>query len=180
MTELGRIDLAGEIFVVRRAVAGDIAALVGLLAADQLGRERDGGDLAPYLEAFARIDADPAQLLIVLADPSAAVAGTLQLTVIPGLARRGALRAQIEAVRIRAELRGLGLGGALLRWAIEEAERRGCRLVQLTSDKRRADAHRLYDRLGFVASHEGFKLHLTRQESQPPQRTAEDGAQRGG
>lgn len=161
MTELRRIDLAGgESFRIRRAAADDVPAIVDLIAADELGRERDGGELAPYREAFAQIDADPAQLLAVLTDPSGAVAGTLQLTVIPGLARRGAPRGQIEAVHVAERRRGRGLGGEMLRWAVEEAQRRGCVLVQLTSDKRRAGAHRLYDRLGFVASHEGFKLQL--------------------
>jgi GNAT superfamily N-acetyltransferase len=84
----------------------------------------------------------------------------MQLTFIPGLARRGALRAQIEAVRVADGLRGTGLGSAMLRWAIDEARRRGCALVQLTTDKSRGDAHRFYRRLGFVASHEGMKLTL--------------------
>jgi GNAT superfamily N-acetyltransferase len=106
------------------------------------------------------IDADPAQLLVVVADATGAVVGTLQLTFIPGLARRGALRAQVEAVRISRQLRGQGVGGELLAWAIQEAHRRGCALVQLTSDKRRQDAHRFYGRFGFVASHDGFKLRL--------------------
>jgi len=160
MEPLSRIsNLAGQ-FVVRRAVANDVAAIVALIAADQIGQERDGGDLAPYMEAFSMIDANPAQLLVVVADAPGAVVGTLQLTFIPGLARRGALRAQIEAVRVSQRLRGQGIGAELLAWAIQEAHRRGCALVQLTSDKRREDAHRLYGRLGFVASHEGFKLRL--------------------
>ncbi len=160
MTELGRIDLEAGSFVVRRASAEDVGAIIELLAADQLGRERDGGELAPYLAAFERIESDSAQLLVVLTDSAHEVVGTLQLTTIPGLARRGALRAQIEAVRVTERLRGQGVGGAMLEWAVEEAARRGCALVQLTSDKRRADAHRLYSRLGFVDSHEGFKLRL--------------------
>ncbi len=152
--------VGGASYVVRRAARDDVPAIVALIAADQLGAAREGGDLAPYERAFAAIDADPAQLLAVATDEAGAVAGTLQLTVIPGLARRGALRAQIEAVRVREDLRGQGLGHALLAWAIEEARRRGCALVQLTSDKRRAEAHRFYGRLGFTASHEGFKLRL--------------------
>jgi GNAT superfamily N-acetyltransferase len=84
----------------------------------------------------------------------------LQLGVLPGLARRGALRAQLEAIRVRQDLRGRGLGEAMLQWSVAEARRRGCTLVQLTSDKSRADAHRFYGRLGFVASHDGFRLHL--------------------
>ena len=93
-------------------------------------------------------------------EPGGGVAGTLQLTLIPGLARRGALRAQIEAVRVHAAHRGRGLGAALFGWAVEEARRRGCALVQLTTDKKRADAHRFYDRIGFTASHEGYKMSL--------------------
>ena len=157
---LAHLDRAGERYVIRRAVSRDVAAIVGLIAADQIGRDRDGGDLGPYMEAFAAIEADPAQLLVVVADEAGAVAATLQLSFIPGLARRGALRAQIEAVRVAQRLRGRGIGAALLQWAIDEAGRRRCGLVQLTSDKRRADAHRLYGRLGFTASHDGFKLRL--------------------
>lgn len=157
---LTELVAGGATYAVRRATPDDVAAIIALIAADQIGATRDGGDLAPYRRAFAAIDADPAQLLAVVTDAAGAVVGTLQLTFIPGLARAGALRAQIEAVRVRADLRGRGLGGALLGWAIEAARERGCALVQLTSDKRRAEAHRLYGRLGFAASHEGFKLAL--------------------
>ncbi len=160
MPALAQLSAGGSTYEVRRAVAGDVEAIVELIAADQIGATRDGGDLAPYERAFAAIDADPAQLLVVATDPSDAVVATLQLTFIPGLARRGAARAQMEAVRVRDDLRGHGLGRALVAWSIEEARRRGCALVQFTSDKRREDAHRFYRRFGFVASHEGFKLRL--------------------
>nr|WP_242623397.1 GNAT family N-acetyltransferase [Pseudonocardia sediminis] len=149
----------------RRAVAADVAPVVALLAADQLGAGREShadDDLAPYLSAFAEIDADPSQLLVVAETPEIPVAGTLQLSIIPGLSRRGASRAQIEAVRVHADLRGRGLGEAMIRWTVDEARRRGCRLVQLTTDKSRTDAHRFYERLGFTASHEGMKLSLDR------------------
>jgi GNAT superfamily N-acetyltransferase len=152
MEVLRTISSHGQQFVVRRAVAEDVAAIVILIAADQIGQERDGGDLTPYTQAFTAIDADPSQLLVVVTDTRGAVVGTLQLTFIPGLSRRGTLRAQIEAVRVSRELRGQGIGGELLAWAIHEAHRRGCALVQLTSDKRRQDAHRLYGRLGFIPS----------------------------
>jgi GNAT superfamily N-acetyltransferase len=160
MEPLTRISSPAGQFVVRRALIDDVAAIVALIADDQIGQDRDGGDLAPYTEAFAVIDADPSQLLVVVTDAAGAVVGTLQLTFIPGLARRGAPRAQIEAVRVSGRLRGQGIGGEMLAWAIQEARRRGCALVQLTSDKRRQEAHRLYSRLGFVASHDGFKLRL--------------------
>jgi GNAT superfamily N-acetyltransferase len=158
MDELTRITTARGQYTVRRAVADDVASIVELIAADQIGSQRDGGDLAPYQAAFATIDADSAQLLVVVADAADTVVGTLQLTFIPGLSRRGAMRAQIEAVRVHHALRGQGIGGKLFAWAIEESRRRGCAVVQLTSDKRRQDAHRFYGRLGFVASHDGFKL----------------------
>ena len=143
----------------RRATVDDVRAIVELLAADQLGATRDGGDLEPYERAFEAIDADPAHLLVVAEDGGEVVA-TMQLSFLPGLARRGALRAQIEGVRVRSDQRGSGLGSELMAWAIDESRRRDCALVQLTSDKRRTDAHRFYERLGFVSSHEGFKLSL--------------------
>jgi GNAT superfamily N-acetyltransferase len=153
--------LGDDSFVLRRAVRTDVPSIVALLAADQLGATRDSGaDLVPYQQAFDAIDADPAQLLLVVTTADGAALGTMQLTFIPGMARRGALRAQIEAVRIGADHRSRGLGKAMLDWAIDEARRRGCALVQLTTDKTRTDAHRFYQRLGFVASHEGLKLHL--------------------
>jgi GNAT superfamily N-acetyltransferase len=98
--------------------------------------------------------------LLVVAEAAEQVVGTLQLTFITGLARRGALRAQIEAVRVADSFRGAGLGSAILGWAIEEARLRRCALVQLTTDKSRGEAQRFYQRLGFVASHEGMKLPL--------------------
>jgi GNAT superfamily N-acetyltransferase len=154
------ISVGGATYGVRRAVRADVPAIVALIAADQIGATRDGGELEPYERAFAAIDADPAHRLVAMTDAAGEVVGTLQLTFIPGLARRGALRAQIEAVRVDQRLRGRGLGQALFEWAIAEARRRGCALVQLTTDRRRADAHRFYGRLGFTASHEGFKLRL--------------------
>ena len=157
-----QISADGQTYDVRRAVRADVPAIVDLIAADQIGAARDGGaDLEPYERAFDAIDGDPAQLLVVVTEPAGgAVVATLQLTVIPGLARRGSRRGQIEAVRVRADLRGRGLGQALMSWAIDEARRRGCTLIQLTSDKRREDAIRFYGRLGFTASHEGLKLRV--------------------
>lgn len=165
VTVLAQLPVQGMSVTLRRAVVGDVPEIVDLLAADQLGATRDGvssdEDLQPYLSAFDAIDIDPAHLLVVAAD-GAQVVATMQLSFLPGLARRGALRAQIEAVRVRNDHRGRGLGAALFQWAIEEARRRLCALVQLTTDKSRADAHRFYERLGFVASHEGLKLDLLR------------------
>ncbi|MCU1668900.1 MAG: acetyltransferase [Blastococcus sp.] len=138
-------------------------SIVELLSDDPLGAAREGADgdggLSPYLRAFEAIDADPAHILLV-AEVDGQVVGTMQLSFLPGLARRGARRAQIEAVRVRGSHRGSGLGQAMATWAIDEARRRGCVLVQLTSDKQRTAVHRFYRRLGFIASHEGFKLTL--------------------
>jgi GNAT superfamily N-acetyltransferase len=147
--------------VLRRAVRADVPAVVSLLADDELGTGGDGaaGGLELYLRAFEAVDADPAHLLLV-AEIDGEVVATAQLSFLPGLVHRGGLRAQLEAVHVRADHRGGGLGAALVGWAVEEARRRGCWVVQLTSQKRRVDAHRFYERLGFARSHEGFKLLL--------------------
>lgn len=145
--------------IIRAAVRADLPAIIALLADDVLGKARDFAVVdEAYEQAFADIDADPRNSLIVADD--GVVAACMQITYIPGLGRHGALRCQIEAVRVRSDRRGLGLGTELTTWAIEQARGRGCGLVQLTSDKTRTDAHRFYARLGFVASHEGMKLVL--------------------
>ncbi|MFB6640411.1 N-acetyltransferase family protein [Streptomyces chartreusis] len=145
---------------IRPAATDDIPAIVGMLADDPLGARRESpDDLTPYLAAFERLTSDPNQHLVV-AVREGRVIGTLQLSVIPGLSRRGATRSIVEAVRIHADERGSGLGTRLIEWAIDESRRQNCQLVQLTSDKSRTDAHRFYERLGFAASHAGFKLEL--------------------
>ncbi|GJF34440.1 GNAT family acetyltransferase [Kitasatospora sp. NE20-6] len=146
--------------IIRPATCADLPAVVALLADDPLGAARETpDDLAPYRAAFARITADPQQHLVV-AERGGRTVGTLQLTLVPCLARRGATRAIIEAVRVHAEERGRGLGGHLVGWAVERARELGADLVQLTSDASRTDAHRFYERLGFTASHVGFKRAL--------------------
>ncbi len=120
---------------------------------------RTAEDLAAYQAAFDAIDRDPAHLLLV-AQSGADIVATMQLSFLPGLARRGALRAQIEAVRVHEAYRNRGLGAAIFTWAINESRQRQCALVQLTTAKSRSTAHRFYERLGFTASHEGMKLSL--------------------
>ncbi|WP_328426145.1 GNAT family N-acetyltransferase [Streptomyces sp. NBC_00443] len=145
---------------IRAAVADDVSAIVGMLADDPLGAQRESpDDLAPYLDALERLSADPNQHLVV-AVREGRVIGTLQLTIIPGLSRMGATRSIIEGVRIHADERGSGLGTQLIEWAVAESRRQNCQLVQLTTDKSRTDAHRFYERLGFTASHLGFKIQL--------------------
>ena len=144
---------------IRRAVAADVPAIVAMLADDPLGARRERPGDPAYAAAFKEIDADPRQLLAV-AVAGDDVVGTLQLTFIPGLSRLGSTRALIEAVRVRTDQRGTGLGGTLVRWAIETARDHGAALVQLTTDASRKDAHRFYERLGFKATHVGMKLVL--------------------
>ncbi|WP_431914316.1 N-acetyltransferase family protein [Nonomuraea jabiensis] len=150
-----------EEVVFREARKEDVPVIVAMLADDHLGatREGDPGD-ERYLAAFERIDANPYDELIV-AEQGGEVVGTMQLTYLAGLSRLGAERCQIEAVRVAAAARGRGLGGRMIRWAVDRARERGCAMVQLTSDKSRTDAHRFYDNLGFTASHEGYKLSLS-------------------
>ncbi|WP_051077408.1 GNAT family N-acetyltransferase [Rhizobium leguminosarum] len=137
--------------------------MVRLLGDDDLGGAReivsDPVD-ARYLSAFAAIEADANQLLAVATDAADQVVGSLQLSFLPGLSRTGMWRGQIESVRVARDLRGSGLGAQFIEWAIAQCAERGCGLVQLTSDKARGDAIRFYERLGFVASHEGLKRTL--------------------
>jgi GNAT superfamily N-acetyltransferase len=145
---------------IRPATRTDVPAIVGMLADDPLGATRETpDDLAPYYEAFDKIDTDPRQHLMI-AVQDGKPAGTLQLSIQQGLSRRGASRAVIEAVRVHRDLRGGGLGTELIEWAIAEAKALGASVVQLTSDNTRTDAHRFYQRLGFAHSHAGFKLQL--------------------
>ncbi|MER5551470.1 GNAT family N-acetyltransferase [Streptomyces sp. NPDC002793] len=145
---------------IRPAALTDIPAIVAMLADDPLGAGRESpDDLAPYHAAYRRLADDPNQHLVV-AVRKTRVVGTLQLTIVPGLSRRGATRSVVEGVRIHAEERGGGLGTQLIQWAVDESRRQGCQLVQLTSDTARTDARRFYERLGFTASHVGFKLSL--------------------
>ncbi|MWK34906.1 GNAT family N-acetyltransferase [Actinomadura sp. J1-007] len=159
----------------RAATVDDLPEIVRLLADDPLGAAREtpaagasgpgasgaGADAvpAPYAAAFAAIEKDPNNLLVV-AEADGRVAGTMQITYIPGLTYTGGERAQIEGVRIAAEQRGRGIGQAMIGWAIEQARLRGCRLVQLTTDRQRPDAVRFYQKMGFRPSHMGMKFHL--------------------
>ncbi|MGW3934809.1 N-acetyltransferase family protein [Streptomyces phaeochromogenes] len=145
---------------IRPAVPDDVPAIVAMLADDPMGAQRESpDDLSPYLAALERLSKDPNQHLVV-AVREGRVVGTLQLTIIPGLSRKGATRSIIEGVRIHADERGSGLGTRFIEWAIDRSRSEGCQLVQLTSDVSRTDARRFYERIGFTASHVGFKLQL--------------------
>lgn len=146
----------------RQARREDLAAIVALLADDALSASRAGHTAVvtpSILSAFEEIERDSGCELWV-AELDVMVVGTWQLDIIPGLSRGGMRRAQLEAVRVCAGLRGRGIGAAMLRHAIERAASLGCGLMQLTTDQRREDAHRFYRRYGFVASHAGMKLTL--------------------
>lgn len=164
----------------RIASRTDVPAILALLADDEISQARavqqpvpepayraeepgrrtvsESADAAHWA-AFEAVDADPRNELIV-ADDAGEVVGTFQLTFTPSLSRGGAERMTIEAVRVRTDRRGQGLGRQMMRWALDRGRERGCRLAQLTTDKRRVDAHRFYESLGFTASHEGMKLSL--------------------
>ena len=133
-----------------------------MLADDPLGAKREAyGSPLPqrYYDAFDAIGRDANNELVV-AVLDTRVVGVMQLTFIPYLTYRGGWRALIEGVRIDASVRSGGAGRRMIEWAIDRAKARGCHMVQLTSDKTRPDAIRFYESLGFVASHEGMKLHL--------------------
>ena len=148
--------------IARKMQKVDLSVVVNLLADDELGRSREDkakvvhGD---YLRAFDHIDSDVNQYAAIF-EFNGEIIGCLQITFIPGLSRRGSLRGQIEGVRVSRDFRRKGYGSKMIAWAITKCRDRGCRVVQLTSDKKRANAIQFYEKHGFVKSHEGFKLTL--------------------
>ncbi|WP_379939784.1 GNAT family N-acetyltransferase [Mariniflexile aquimaris] len=147
----------------REATESDISAIVQLMADDDLGKNREQfQEPLPkeYLIAFEKINADNNQELMVVVDDDHAVIGTFQLTFIQYMSYCGGIRAQIENVMIRKDKRGLGIGKHMFEWAINRAKERKAHVLQLTSDKKRPRAIKFYEDLGFIASHEGMKLHF--------------------
>ena len=149
--------------IIRKANRDDVSEIVKMLASDKLGKLReDYRDLLPqrYYEAFDNIDSDTNQELVVIENNENEIVGTLQLSFLQYLTYKGGIRAQIEAVRVRTDYRGKGIGGKLFEWAINRSKEKGAHLLQLTTDKKRDGALEFYGKLGFKASHEGMKLHL--------------------
>ena len=146
----------------RKALKNDLPDIVRMLADDTLGSKREKyQDPLPdfYYDAFKEIEHQRGNQILVATEDEQVI-GFLQLTFIPGLARMGMKRAQVEGVRVDNKHRGKGIGRKLFKEAITLAKTEGCGLVQLTTDKEREDAHRFYENLGFVASHDGMKLIL--------------------
>jgi len=145
----------------RPARSGDLAVIIALLSDDMLGVNRESfeDNSQAYEQAFAEIDGDPNNMIYV-AEDDGRVIGCLQVTFIANLSFKGGRRALVEAVRVADSHQGQGLGKRLMEYVIDLARQRGCRLVQLTSNKDRADAIRFYEQLGFQPSHVGFKLYL--------------------
>jgi ribosomal protein S18 acetylase RimI-like enzyme len=147
--------------MLRTARRDEVRLIVEMLSDDELGRKRETSDLAPYLAAYDAVSADANNELMVW-EENGGVVGCLQLTFIPGLSHIGAWRTQVEGVRVARNWRGRGIGEKMMAAVIAKAHARGCKAVQLTTDKSRKDAHRFYKRLGFIDSHEGMKLALGR------------------
>ena len=155
-------EMESKMFI-RKAMSEDLESIVQLIADDKLGSTREDFQVPlpdSYRNAFSKIQQDSNQELVVLDDGEGRVIGTLQLSFLQYLTYKGGIRAQIEAVRIHKEFRGRGLGEVLFKWAINRSQQKGAHVVQLTTDKKRPDAKSFYEKLGFVASHEGMKLHL--------------------
>lgn len=147
----------------RKATRNDVSIIVEMIADDELGKTRENFQKPlpiEYIKAFEKINSDENQELIVVEDENSEIIGTLQLSFIQYLTYRGGIRAQIEAVRIRKDKRGLGIGKTMFEWAINRAKERNAHLLQLTTDKKRPKAIKFYEDLGFKATHEGMKMHF--------------------
>jgi ribosomal protein S18 acetylase RimI-like enzyme len=146
----------------RTANVDDLHTIIRLLADDELGKTREAvqDKVSPeYQRAFEEIERLPNNELLVGVQDSTVIA-VLQITYIPNLTLMGAKRAQIEGVRVSSSARGRGVGKLLFDFAFDRARKNGCMLVQLTTNKTRQDALRFYEKIGFIASHEGMKLTL--------------------
>lgn len=144
----------------RTATEDDVPAVVALLADDVLGHGRERRADQAYLNAF-RAMRDEGNNHLIVGEAGGRILATYQITFISSLSLRAARRAQVESVRVAADLRGRGIGALLMADAEARARAAGCRLIQLTTNRTRTDAHRFYDRLGFTASHIGYKRDLT-------------------
>ncbi|MEO8540615.1 MAG: GNAT family N-acetyltransferase [bacterium] len=149
--------------IVRRASENDLPRIVELIhlgAVDGRGDEEQGPPLPEaYYQAFRSFEHFP-EAKVMVAELDGEVVGTFQFHLLPSLSNRAKPAAEVESVHVAEAFRGQRIGEAMIQWAIEEARRLGCKRVQLTSNKSRLDAHRFYERLGFVKSHEGIKLSL--------------------
>ena len=147
----------------REAVEEDLDQIVALLADDPIGKKREDYRTplpTAYLTAFVDIQAQSGNTVIVATGANDEIMGCLQLTLIPGLSRRGMKRGLIEGVRVHRDFRGQAIGQRLISYAIDLAREAGCGLVLLTTDKRRPDAREFYLKLGFEESHIGMKYKL--------------------
>ena len=149
--------------IFRKATKQDLPKIIEMIANDKLGQLREDFQNplpSKYYQAFENIDQDKNQELMVIENENKEIIGTLQLSFIQYLTYQGGIRAQIEAVRIREDQRGKGIGEQLFKWAIKRSKERRAHLLQLTTDKKRPEAIHFYAKLGFIASHEGMKLHF--------------------
>ena len=147
----------------RKATKNDVSEIVEMIADDELGNTRENFQIplpTEYLNAFENINTDQNQELIVIENENSEIIGTFQLSFIQYLTYRGGIRAQIEAVRIRKDQRGLGIGKTMFKWAINRVKERNAHLLQLTTDKKRPKAIKFYEDLGFKATHKGIKIHF--------------------
>lgn len=156
----GRLRLGDRIYRVQRAGRGDVPALVALLSDDEIGRTREGAEIARYEEAYDALARDSSHYLAAVRDEADRIVGTMQLTIVPGLSRGGTTRLQIEGVRVAAPERSRGIGTAMLEWAHDHGRHRGATLAQVTTDRARERAHAFYARLGYDNDHVGLKRAL--------------------
>ena len=144
----------------RKAVEADLQSIINLINDDILGSTReDVKNIEPYLKAFKEIDSSHDNYLMVMLEDNLVI-GTFQITITPYLPLQGKKRATIESVHIDSALRGKGYGSQMMKYAIQTAKEKGAKIIQLTTNKKRVDAKRFYEKLGFAASHEGMKFDL--------------------
>lgn len=146
--------------LIRPAIESDVPRLVEMY--QQLSLDDPREDLGPplpaiYDDTFRTIDSDPKQHLLV-AELDGRLVGSLVLIIVPNLSHQGTPWAEIENMVVDEAVRGQRIGEALVQRAIHIAHDSGCYKLTLTSNMRRTDAHRFYERMGFQSTHRAFRM----------------------
>ncbi len=86
------------------------------------------------------------------------IVGTFALLIMDNLGHCGTPSAVIEDVAVDPEWQGCGIGKAMMRHALNIAQKKGCYKAVLSSNLKRKQAHAFYEALGFERHGYSFRI----------------------